>query len=273
VFRVAILSSWHVHAQDYAGEAQACPGAELAAMWDEEPERGREEARRQGVPFEEDLDELLVREDLNGVVVTTPTTTHREVISAAARAGKHVFTEKILAPTLREAEEIVREVERAGVTLVVSLPRLYAGYTESIEEIRGKGTSGQLTYLRVRVSHDRALPTEENPRGWLPQRFFDPEESAGGVAIDFGAHPLYLISHLLGMPEQLVSTYGRFTGRAVEDNSIIALRYLEGVLGVAEASFVGASVPFILEAYGTEGSLLYEPDVGLRLWRVDAKQW
>ena len=273
MFRTAILSFWHVHAQDYAGEAEAHPGTEITAVWDEDPERGSKEAGRRGIPFEEDLDELLAQGDLDGVVVTTPTTAHREVLLKAVQAGKHIFTEKVLAPSLREAEEIVSEVERAGVTLVVSLPRLYAGYTEAIKEALSKGTIGEVTYLRVRVSHDGALPTDENPRGWLPDRFFDPKESAGGVAIDSGAHPLYLVSHLLGMPEQLVSAYGRFTERPVEDNSIVVFRYPKGVLGLAEATFVGASMPFVLEVHGTDGSLLYDPDTGLRLRRAVAERW
>jgi predicted dehydrogenase len=117
------------------------------------------------------------------------------------------------------------------------------------------------------------LPTGENPRGWLPDRFFEPEESAGGVAVDFGAHPLYLISHLLGMPEQLVSAYGCLTERTVEDNSVVVFRYPKGVLGVAEATFVGASMPFLLEAHGTDGSLLYDPDAGLKLRRAVAEGW
>ncbi len=273
MIRVAILSFWHVHAQDYAREAEAHPGTEIMAVWDEDPKRGSKEAGRRGIPFEEDLDELLARGDLDGVVVTTPTTAHREVLLKAAQAGKHIFTEKVLTPSLREAEEIVSEVERAGVTLVVSLPRLYTGYTEAIKEALSKGTIGEVTYLRVRVSHDGALPTDENPRGWLPDRFFDPKESAGGVAIDFGAHPLYLVSHLLGMPEQLVSAYGRFTERPVEDNSVVVFRYLKGVLGLAEATFVGASMPFVLEAHGTDGSLLYDPATGLRLRRAVAERW
>ena len=273
MFRTAILSFWHVHAQDYAREAEAHPGTEITAVWDEDPERGSKEAGRRGIPFEEDLDELLAQGDLDGVVVTTPTTAHREVLLKAAQAGKHIFTEKVLTPSLREAEEIVSEVERAGVTLVVSLPRLYAGYTEAIKEALSKGTIGEVTYLRVRVSHDGALPTDENPRGWLPDRFFDPKESAGGVAIDFGAHSLYLVSHLLGMPGQLVSTYGRFTERPVEDNSVVVFRYPKGVLGMAEATFVGASMPFVLEVHGTDGSLLHDPDTGLRLRRAVAERW
>ncbi|MDP9455104.1 MAG: Gfo/Idh/MocA family oxidoreductase [Actinomycetota bacterium] len=273
MIRVALLSFWHVHAHDYAREAKEHPEAEIVAVWDEIPDRGRSEATKMGVDFHENLEDVLAREDVDGVVVTTPTASHRGVIPAATRAGKHVFTEKVIAPTLREAEEIASEAERAGVAFVVSLPRLYAGYTRALRETLGGGALGEITYLRVRVSHDGALPGEGSPGGWLPGRFFAPEESAGGVTVDFGAHPLYLLAHLLGMPEDVRSAYGYFTGRVVEDNSVIALRYPNGAIGVAEASFVGSSVPFLVEAHGTEGSLLYNPDSGLRVRRAGTTGW
>ncbi|AHY47128.1 putative dehydrogenase-related protein [Rubrobacter radiotolerans] len=268
MLRVAILSFWHVHARDYAAEAERHPGAEVACVWDADAERGREEAGRRGVPFYAELDRVLPRPDVDGVVVTTPTTAHGEVIPAAARAGKHVFAEKVIAPTLREAREISAAVERSGVSFTVSLPRLYAGYTRAVKDALPE--IGTVTYLRVRVSHDGALPAEGSPRGWLPERFYNEEESGGGVTVDFGAHPLYLIHHLLGLPESVNATYARFTDRAVEDGSVTTLSYANGALGVAEASFVGASEPFVIEAHGTEGSLLYTPETGLSVRRTGA---
>lgn len=273
MFRVAILSFWHVHAWDYAAEAEAHPGVDLVGVWDEEAGRGREEAQRRGVRFYQDLDELLASSEVDGVVVTTPTVAHRQVIPAAARAGKHVFTEKVIAPTLREAREVAAAVERAGVVLVVSLPRLYAGYTAAIARALDSGLLGEVTHLRVRVSHDGALRTEKHPEGRLPSHFFDPEQSAGGVLIDFGAHPLYLLRYLMGMPEEISASYGHVTGRAVEDNAAVAFRYPGGAVGVAEASFVGAGAPFVVEAHGTDGSLLYLPDAGLRARRAGAERW
>jgi 1,5-anhydro-D-fructose reductase (1,5-anhydro-D-mannitol-forming) len=273
VFRVAILSFWHVHARDYALEAEEHPGVVITAVWDEEKDRGRMEASKRSVPFHEDLDELLSREDVDGVVVTTSTVAHREVIPAAATAGKHIFAEKVIAPTLSAAWEVVAEVEEAGVTFVVSMPRLYAGYTRAIREALAAGEIGDPTYLRVRVSHDGALPSAASPRGWLPERFFDSRQSAGGVTIDFGAHPLYLLGHLLGMPDEVSAAYGRFTGRAVEDQSVVTMLYPNGAIGVAEASILGASAPFLVEAHGTEGSLLYDPSGGLRTRRRDAERW
>ena len=114
MFRVAVLSFWHVHARDYALETKDHPGTEITAVWDEDRERGQLEASKRGVPFHHDLEGLLSREDVDGVVVTTPTVAHREVIPAAARAGKHVFAEKVIAPTLSEARQVVAEVEEAG---------------------------------------------------------------------------------------------------------------------------------------------------------------
>ncbi len=149
---------------------------------------------------------LLAREDVYVVVVTTPTVAHRELIPTVAAAGKHVFAEKVIAPTKQQAEQVIAATEREGVTFVVSLPRLYAGYTKAIKQTINEGLLGEVTYLRVRVSHDGALSTEENPKGWLPERFFDPEEAAGGVTIDFGAHPLYLVRHFLGMAEEVSAT-------------------------------------------------------------------
>ena len=87
MFRVAVLSFWHVHAKDYASGAEEHPEAELCAVWDEDVKRGRTEAYKRDVPFHDDLEGLLARADVDGVVVTTPTVAHREVIPAAARAG------------------------------------------------------------------------------------------------------------------------------------------------------------------------------------------
>ena len=123
--RLAMLSFWHVHANDYLHQALATHGMQVAAIWDEEPARGQAQARTLGVPFYTQLDDLLAHADVDGVIVDAPTTMHRNVMVAAAQAGKHIFTEKVLAPTLRECNEIVAAVDKAGVVLMVSLPMFW----------------------------------------------------------------------------------------------------------------------------------------------------
>lgn len=254
MLRVAILSFWHVHAKDYARDAEANPSTVVTTVWDEDPVRGRREADARGVHFEEDLGSLLASPDVDAVVVTTPTSAHRDVMVAAARAGKHIFTEKVLAATPAECREILDAVEHSGVKLTVSLPRMVDGYTLAIRDVLAEGPLGRLTLVRTRLSHDGALGDDP----WLPPQFFDAEEAQGGVLLDLGCHPMYLTRTFLGgMPDTVAGRYGHVTGHAVEDNAVALLGYANGSIGVVEAGFVNRHSPFSIEVHGTEGSLLY----------------
>lgn len=253
MIRAAMLSFWHVHALGYAKQAAEHPDVELVAAWDENAERGRAQAAELGLAFHDDLAEVLARDDVDAVINDVPTTMHRDVLVAAAKAGKHIFTEKVLAPTTAECDEIMAAVDAAGVVLTLSLPRLYHGYTRAIRGIVADGRLGGLTLARARLSHGGALG-----EAWLPARFFDPGETAGGALIDLGCHPMYLARLFLGgLPESLIASYGYVTGRAVDDNAVALLRYPNGAIGVVEAGFVNRSSPFAIELHGTDASLLY----------------
>jgi 1,5-anhydro-D-fructose reductase (1,5-anhydro-D-mannitol-forming) len=253
MIRLGILGFWHVHADDYAREAREQPRTEIVAAWDDDPKRGRAKAKSLGVTFHAELGELLARPDVDGVIVTTATRSHREVIVAAARAGKHIFTEKVLALTPAECRAILAAVDRAGVKLTVSLPRLADGYTLATRKVLAERRLGEVTLVRVRLSHDGAVG-----RPWLPGQFFDPDEAGGGALIDLGCHPMYLTRLFLGgMPDRLTASYGHVTGRAVEDNAVAVLSSGSGALGVVEAGFVNPHSPFTIEVHGTKGSLLY----------------
>ncbi|RZU10998.1 putative dehydrogenase [Kribbella rubisoli] len=254
--KIATLSFWHVHAGDYSRQAKAHPGTELVAVWDDDPDRGKSAAEQFGVEFTDDLDALLAREDLDGVVITTPTDVHRDVMVKAAQAGKHIFTEKVLAPTVAEAEEIVAATDEAGVKLVVSLPRLYHGYTQAISEVIDDGTLGTITYGRVRLSHDGAIP-RDGVEGWLPQRFFEPSTAIGGALTDLGCHPVYLTQSFLGaQPDTVSATYRSIAERGLEDNAVVVVGYPDQKIGVIEAGFASNN-PFTIELFGTDGTLTY----------------
>jgi predicted dehydrogenase len=282
MIRVAMISFWHVHARDYAEEASAHPATEIVAVWDEVPERGEAAAEKLGARFYTRLDDLLAQPDIDGIIVDTPTNMHRDVLAAAAQAGKHIFTEKVLALTVRECRQILDAVEQSGVTLVISLPRLNAGYTQAIQDVLARHWLGELTLVRTRLSHDGALgqgssspfwqkgrgqtSARAEQEGWLPAHFYNPEQSGGGALIDLGCHPMYLARLFLGLPASVSASYGYLTGRAVEDNAVATLRYPQGALGVVEAGFVNRFSPFSIEVHGTEGSLLYNtPENTLRL--------
>jgi 1,5-anhydro-D-fructose reductase (1,5-anhydro-D-mannitol-forming) len=251
--RLAILSFWHVHARDYARQAAEHPGTEITAVWDEDPARGRAWADDLGARFHPDLGGLLARDDVDAVVVTCPTTAHRQVITAAAAAGKHIFTEKVLAPTPAECAEVTAAAEKSGVVLMLALPRLYEGYTTAIREVLADGALGRLTLVRIRLAHGGSVG-----EAWLPEHFYDPAATAGGALIDLGCHPMYLARLFLGrMPETVTASFGHVTERAVEDNAVAVLRCADGALGVVEASFTAPASPFSIELHGSEKSLVY----------------
>lgn len=250
--RIAALSAWHVHAEEYARAAQDHPDTDLIAVWDEDPDRGKELAETLGVEFVADLDQLLAREDLDGVTVTTATTAHLDVIGKVIAAGKHVFTEKLLAPTLAECDQLLDAAREADVRITVSLPRLAHGYTLALREVLAGGDLGRITYSRVRLAHNGSVAD------WLPERFYDPAGAIGGAFSDLAAHPAYLTQLILGTDATVRSaTYTDMTGRGVEDNAVVTVTSPDGAIGVIETGFVTPASPFSIEVHGTKGSFQY----------------
>ncbi|WP_054955554.1 Gfo/Idh/MocA family protein [Paenibacillus dakarensis] len=250
--RIGKISYWHVHAWDYTKQAQEHKDTDIVAVWDEDPVRGKKAAEQLQVPFFENLDDMLALEDLDAVIVDAPTNRHREVMVAAAKAGKHIFTEKVVAPTLAETNEIVSEVEKQGVKLTVSLPRLNDGYTLAVQNVLKQGLLGRITYVRVRLSHGGAIA------GWLPGHFYNLEQCGGGALIDLGCHPMYLTRLFLGEDITGVSAcFSYVTGKEVEDNAVATLHTASEAIGVVEAGFVNSHSPFTIEVHGTEGTLLF----------------
>jgi 1,5-anhydro-D-fructose reductase (1,5-anhydro-D-mannitol-forming) len=265
---VAVLGYWHVHAAEYAGRIQQHPETELAAVWDDEPARGQAAAEAADTAFIDDLDDLLAREDIDAVTVTTATSAHHAIMLHAAQAGKHIFTEKLLAPTVAEAEEIIDVADKAGVALIVSLPRLYHGYTRAIVEELDKERLGELTYCRIRLSHDGAIAD------WLPERFYDPKAAIGGALSDLGCHPVYLTQLFLGAsPATVSATYTSLTQRQVEDQAVVTLGYPSGAIGVVETGFLSRD-PFTIEMHGSGASLAYDSTGNLlRMQSAGSDTW
>ena len=255
---VALLSKWHVHADDYARQAKDTKHLQVKLVWDENPERGKEWAGKLGVVFEEDLMKVLSNPEIHAVIVNTPTNLHKEVILQAAAHKKHIFTEKVLAFTIQDCKEIFEAVEKNQVKLMVSLPRLTENYYLYAEQILEEGLLGKLTSIRCRLAHNGAVPIEGHPNGWLPEHFFNKEQCGGGALIDLGAHPIYLTNRLAGPVKAVTARFSHQFGYEVDDYAVVITEYENGALGTIETGFISNGSPFQLELYGTEGTLLIE---------------
>lgn len=255
---IALLSRWHVHADDYAREIQANDNLSIKLVWDENADRGEKWAEELGVPFESDLQKVLTNPSIEGVVVTTPTNLHKEVIISAAKNKKHIFTEKILAFTVKDCEEIYNTIDQYGVKLMVSLPRLTEDYYLYAQKVIDNNWIGRLTTIRCRTAHDGAVVGPGESEGWLPKRFFEKEQSGGGALIDLGAHPIYLTNWLAGNVKKLVSHMNHTNNLGADDNAVVLVEYESGAMGILETGFLSKGSPFQLELYGTEGTILIE---------------
>jgi predicted dehydrogenase len=265
--RIAVLSRWHVHADEYAKAVNDHPGARVAAVWDESPERGRAWAADLQVPFAPDYATLLADAAIDGVVVTAPTNMHKELIIAAARAGKHVFTEKVLATRLADARAIADAVRTSRIRFTISFPRRTIAPLLYAKNLVASGALGSVTLVRIRIAHDGAL------RNWLPAHFYEPEACGGGAMIDLGAHGMYLSRWLLGTPRRVTSVFNTLTGRAVEDNAVSVIEFDNDAIAINETSFVSWGGAYSVEIDGTSGGFAMFSPRDVRVRNGTDKKW
>ncbi len=273
MINVALLSKWHVHAEDYAEQAERNTELSIKMVWDEDIDRGKTWASQLNVPFEENLEAVLTSSEIDAVIVTAPTSLHKEIILAAARNQKHIFTEKVLAFSAADCEDILQAVHENKVRLTLSLPRLSEPYYLYAQTVVDQGLLGKVTSIRCRVAHNGAVPTEEHPTGWLPEHFFSKEQCGGGALIDLGAHPIYLTNRLAGKAEAVTAILKQTMGHDVDDNALVAVEYESGALGTIETGFLAYGSPSKLEIYGTEGTLLIEDNLIRYKNKQTAGQW
>lgn len=260
--KIATVGAWHVHTQEYAEAIQKNPKAQLCCLWDDNQERGQAMAEKLGVPFQPDLDAIWADPTIEGVQVTTATNQHRDILLAAAKAGKHIFTEKVLALTNEDAEEIAQAVRESGVKFTISYPHKTWPTLKAAKALVDSGKLGKITYARVHNYHDGSVrPQADGSLGWLPPHFYDAAQTGGGAMIDLGAHPMYTLHWFLGEPKSIVSQFTEVTHRGVEDNAVSVIEFEDGAIGVSETGFVTNGIPYVLEMNGTEGGLMVHNNI------------
>jgi 1,5-anhydro-D-fructose reductase (1,5-anhydro-D-mannitol-forming) len=251
--RIAMLSFAHVHANGYADQVMREPNAQMVAVWDDMPERGKPAAERYGVLYTDDLEGLLARDDVDAVVVNAETANHRQVMVPAAQAKKHIFTEKALSVTLEDSKAIAEAVKAAGIHFVISLPQRTTSEYQFMKDAVEKGWLGDVTQMRARVAHSAALDRWfSGGTAW----FGDKALAGGGSLFDLGCHTVDVMRALLGKPKQVTALTQNYTGAYDIDDVCIALVEFENkAIGILDVSWIHRAGPNTYELYGTEGFL------------------
>ena len=246
--KVAICGLWHVHAWGYYERAAAL--GEVVGVWEENDRLRNEFCNKFGVKAFSTLDELLCS-DAEGAIVCTATNIHEDVMVRLADAGKHIFTEKVLALTDQGAEKIEQAVKRNGVKFVISLPWKYNANQIAVYDI-AKNELGKINFMRFRNCHSGTVDN------WLPPHFYSARECGGGAMIDLGAHGMYLTDWICGQPISAASVFTKSSDSApsnvdcVEDNAVTVMHFADGCIAVNETGFVSRGYPAIMEVGGEQ---------------------
>ena len=256
--KIAVIGAWHVHTMEYSTAIQNNPKAELCCLWDDNEERGKATAEKLGVPFQPDLDAIWNDPTIEGVSVTTATYQHKEILLAAAKAKKNIFTEKVLTFSNEDAQEVAQAIRESGVKFTISFPHKTWPTLKAAKALVDSGKLGKITYARVHNYHNGSVaPMPDGSLGWLPPHFYDAAQTGGGAMMDLGAHPMYTLHWFLGEPKSIVSQFTEVTNRGVEDNAVSVIEFEGGAIGVSETGFVTNGISYVLEMNGTEGLMVH----------------
>jgi len=136
-----------------------------------------------------DLDALLAREDLDGVVIATPSGDHAAQAGAALQRGLAVFCQKPLTRTAAEAEQLLALAQRHDRLLDVDFSYRFVNGMAQLRELLARGELGDVYAIDL-VFHNAYGPDKD----W----FYDIARSGGGCVMDLGIHLLDLAMWLTG---------------------------------------------------------------------------
>jgi len=161
-----------------------------------------------------DRDALLGRDDIAAVVVATPVPTHRPLVEAAVRAGKHVMVEKPMTRTRADADAMVAAADAAGVRLAVVSQHRFRGAPMAARALIEAGRIGTVRMIRVFGPN----------AGWdIPPDAWNSDRSQVSPYMDWGAHACDIIHWLTGAEATLAfAQFASYTDIPPADQSSMA---------------------------------------------------
>jgi inositol 2-dehydrogenase len=238
--------------QIYAGHLAGHGQVRIASVSDVVEERAAQLAEEFGVgSWTADYREILDDSSVDAIFVTSSTSTHREVVIAAAEAGKAIFCEKPIALTLEDTDEMIAAIERTGVMFQAGFMRRFdRGYAAARLKIEAGAIGEPVTFKSI--GRDPFCPDLE---------YAKPSVS-GGLILDMAIHDFDLARWLMADEVRRVYTEGgtlafpQLNTVGDIDNAVVNMRFEGGALGNVEVSrnaLYGYDIR--TEILGTEGGL------------------
>ena len=230
-----------------------------------------------GFPFATEDAAELVRQPLDGVVVTSPHTLHYEHARLALGRGLHVMCDKPMCTRGDHARDLVRLAREKGVHLLVPYGWHYKPFVQTARRWMDEGRIGAVQFALCHMAspirdllQGKRFETQGNscqagqvlfepdPRTWA-----DPQIAGGGYGHAQLSHSTGLLSLLTGLMPEAVHAFMAGPGARVDVYDAISVRFAGGALGtVSGAGTVpptgAASYQVDLRLFGSEGMLLLD---------------
>jgi 1,5-anhydro-D-fructose reductase (1,5-anhydro-D-mannitol-forming) len=199
-------------------------------------------------------EDLLADGEVEGVLVTTPNDSHRELIVQALAAGKAVYTDKPIAHTLEDAVAIAAAVEASGQVFAVGHSARRLGGSRVMRRWIEDGTLGEVSLAEANFSNERGLELTPETWRWYAGR------SPGGSMIQLGVHHADNLQYLLGPVRRVSACARRLHTRAEIPDAVMAiLEFESGPLGYLGAGWASPGV-YTINLQGTNKNLRYDLD-------------
>ncbi len=245
--------------------------ARLVTCYARTPEKRQAFSKKYGCDQEKSFEDVLKREDVEGILLTTPNAAHAEQTASAAQYGKHVFVDKPIANTLADGKKMVEACRKAGVVLLVGHDMRRLSGFRKMKELIDQGAIGKP--VMVESNFSGRVGFELTPEKWRWRG--DDTGCPAGALMTMGIHHADTLNYYFG-PIQKVSAFFNklYTPADVEDVTMTIFQFESGVLGYLGSTYVSPRTNW-LYAYGTEAQLfcnLSLPDAPLeeylRIWPV-----
>lgn len=236
------------------------PGAEVKALVSRNPENARKvnEAAKIQADVYSDLAEVLKRDDIHIVIITTPSGAHLEPAVAAAQAGKHVVVEKPLEITLERCDATIKACQDNNVQLCTIFPSRFHDANMALKKAVDAGRFGKLTL------------GETTCKWWRSQEYYDEGGWKGTMALDGGGalmnqaiHNVDLLIYMMGEPVEICGFTATLAHERieVEDTAVACLRFANNALGVIQATTsVYPGLPKTIGIHGNKGTVVIEQE-------------
>jgi predicted dehydrogenase len=189
-------------------------------------EKAQEYAQRQGLKLYDDYRKALADPDIDAIVLATPHTLHAEQVIAAAKAGKHVFTEKPLALTKQSAAAAIRACTANNVVLGVGYNWRFQPALQEIRNMLNDGRLGKLLHLEGNFCGPSTYWHSKDH--WRQQR----EEGPAGGMTGRGVHVVDAMLYLAGPVDNVYAqSYRLAHDFGIDDTTSMLLHFRGGATG------------------------------------------